>query len=122
MLQLMGMALASLEAHHRNTSGRVHSTAEGRVPSATCRGPQENKTATMEQVARAFLSTGSKTCGASAACTAVRRVTEPPPSPKWQREPTTGFAMLATDEAGPDLWWIGFSSLRRLPTHSHTCG
>ena len=57
--ELVGMALAGLEAHHRNTSGRVHSTAEGRVPSATCRGPQENKTATMEQVARAFLSTCS---------------------------------------------------------------
>ena len=29
------------------------SAAEGRVPSATCPGPQENKTAMMEQVARA---------------------------------------------------------------------
>ena len=29
--QLVEMALAGLEAHHRNLSGRVHSTAEARV-------------------------------------------------------------------------------------------
>ena len=56
----MGMALAGLEAHHRNNSGRVHSTAEGRVPSATCRGLQENKTARMEQVARAVSLFGAR--------------------------------------------------------------
>ena len=38
-----GMALACLETHHRNNSGRVHSTAEARVLPATCPGPQENK-------------------------------------------------------------------------------
>ena len=32
---------------------QVHNTAEGRVPPATCPGPQANKTATMERVARA---------------------------------------------------------------------
>ena len=32
------MALAGLKAHHRNNSGRVHSTAEARVPPVTCRG------------------------------------------------------------------------------------
>ena len=51
--QSMWMALACLKAHRRNNSGRVHSTAEARVPPATCPGPQENKTATMERVARA---------------------------------------------------------------------
>ena len=81
--QFMEMALAGLEAHHRNNSGRVHSTAGGRVPPATClgsTGKQDNKDGASLSSCFTFLSTCSKDCGANATCTAVRRVTEPTPS------------------------------------------
>ena len=80
---LVGMVLAGLEAHHRNISGRVHSTAEGRVPSATCpwsRGQLDSKDAASLLSCFTFLSTCSKDCGANAAFSNVRRVTEPTPS------------------------------------------
>ena len=58
--QLVGMALAGLEAHHRNLSGRFHSTVEARVPLVKCPGPEEDKTTRMEQVARAVSLFGAR--------------------------------------------------------------
>ena len=101
---LVGMVLAGLEAHHRNISGRVHSTAEGRVPSATCpwsKGQLDSKDAASLLSCFTFLSTCSKDCGANAAFSNVRRVTQPTPSQNGNGKPKAGFALLASDEGDP---------------------
>ena len=113
--QLVGMALAGLEAHHRNNSGTVHSTAEGRVPPAMCPGPQENMTTTMESLEsfhfseHVFQRLWSKLDAyRSAKCAGAYTL------PKWQREPTTGFVLLAGDEGGSPLIEEGLSDGRRV--------
>ena len=68
------------------------SAAEGRVPPATCLGPQEDQDSNDGAGCSScftFLSTCSKDCGAHAAFSDVRRVTEPTPSQNGSREPTT---------------------------------
>ena len=87
---LVEMALGGLEAHHRNNSGRVHSTAEARVPSATClwsKGQLDSKDAASLLSCFTFLSACSKDFGANAAFSNVRRVTEPSPSQNGNRNP-----------------------------------
>ena len=99
-----GMALAGLKAHHRNNSGRVHSTAGGRVPPATCpwsTGTQDNKdgaslsscfTFSEHVFQRLWSERGVFQC---ATCDRANTL------PKWQREPHACFPMLAGDDGDP---------------------
>ena len=93
------MVVAGLEAHHRSNSGRFHSTVEARVPPARVPGStgrQDNKDGAGCSSRFTFRSTCSKDCGAHAAFSDVRRVTEPTPSQNGNG--TAGFALLAGDE------------------------
>ena len=58
--QLVVDGMGRLGGASSEHSGRVHSTAEERVPPATCPGPQENKTTRMEQVAQAVSLFGAR--------------------------------------------------------------
>ena len=101
--QLVGMALAGLEAYHRNNSGRVQSTVEARVHPATCLGPQENKTSRMERLLELFHFSEhvfQRLCserGVFQCATCDGATTRP----KRQREPLAGFALSAGDEGDP---------------------
>ena len=84
---LVEMALAGLEAHHRNNSGSVHSTAEARVPSATCpwsKGQLDSKDAASLLSCFTFLSGVFQ----GATCDGANTL------PKWQRE-THGGCRIA---------------------------
>ena len=99
--QLVGMALAGLEAHHRSNSGRVHSTARSacssrHVPGST--GRQDNKDGAGCSSRFTFLSTCSKDCGANVAFSNVRRVTEPTPSQNGNVNPRVSHCWQVTKE------------------------